>query len=161
MESVRITIPIPADVDPGSYIRIYGSPPGGAIDFTESVSGNLPIYPPQAHIPTHLDGRHLLTRHLIGVGYGGHLDGVHLEHKHLDYQDVVEWQGGQFYGPYGGSKLFSFGAKIFDKRGRVSASVPTTTPITINTSPRAVTAFDAASLSGGAITFSFTKSADL
>lgn len=164
MESVKTTIPVDSSWLPGSYLRIYASDAGGSVDFNTPVSGKIPVWPRHISMPIYgVTARGMGQRGSFG-GLAGRGHGIRGMHTRGGSEDVVSWQGGQFYGPAGGSKTFKLGAKVFDSAGRVNASDPTSAQqvtLTINAAPRPSSGLAPTNLASHVATFTFTASEDL
>ncbi len=160
MDGIRLTFPILESYGPGSYLRVYHDNATGTVDYTKPITDKVPIRPANAKDPEWLVTSWLNHRWLQGVGDAGWLCGSWLQSPWLRYQDIAHIVVGPFYGPTG-VRTHKFAAKIFDAQDRVSGSAPPEVTVTINAAPRGVTNLAAASISGGQLTVSFTKSVDL
>jgi len=164
MDAVELVVNVPATVRPGAYLRFYGSAAGGPIDFDNPISGPIPVYPPGTAEYAHGTTGRGMGLHAGGMGLTGHAAGLHGISPRGMGVNVVKWRGGQYYGPYGGSKVFTFAAKLYDRDGRVSASNPSAAQqiqIVINSSPSPAADLQPSGLSGGALLFTLTPSRSL
>ena len=171
MEMIRLTWPIPDEVMPGSTIVPFTDWGTGTVDYT------IPIGPPVAARAAHdceevlLDTAFLESPFLGDGGRAGFLDGLFLEHPFLENEDTASMLLMPLYGPGGGtvgngsaSGSFRFGAKLYDREGRVEAADPIASDevlLTINTSPRGAQALAAKTLAAGVLTLEFWPSVDL
>lgn len=156
MESVRLAIPIDPEVGHGSFIHIFTDDGGGTVDLLNPISGRIPARRRWAAEELHNDTRHNLGNHNGGLSVGGLNQGLQNEETLNISEDVAIWNGGSFYfGPV------KFATKIFDKDGRIVATVPTESTVVFNSSPRPGNSLAATAFSGGLMTVSFFPSVDL
>lgn len=171
MESIRLTWPIPDEAQPGSTIVPFTDWGTGAVDYTDPIGPPVYARAPHDNEEVWLDSAFLESPFLGDSGRAGFLEGLFLEHLFLDDEDTASILLAPMYGPGGGtlgngsaSGTFRFGAKLYDRDGRVSAAGPAAaeeTEVVINTSPRGAQSLVAKTLVAGVMTCEFTPSVDL
>jgi hypothetical protein len=141
------------------------------VDYTEPIGPPVAARAPHDNEEVFLDTAFLESPFLGDSGRAGFLEGLFLEHPFLDDEDTATIMLMPMYGPGGGTEgngsssgTFRFGAKLYDRAGRVSAADPTAAEevaVVINTSPRGAQALTAKTLAAGVLTFEFSPSVDL
>jgi len=159
MESVKLSFLIDKNVLPGSYIKIYTDNSNGAIDFSQSISEKIYIYP-DSTIPLHNLLVHNSVARNTGIGIRGRNNQIRNISLRNDYSDIIDYINGNYYGPVN-NRIFKFAAKIFDSTDKVSNLTPNSVSVAINSSPIPPKELSVISLVGGILEFSFTPSESL
>ena len=153
MQRVRFVVPRLAVYGSDVAVELYGDLGSGTIDFDHPLPpGRARLWPGAAH-GGHLDGGHVVARHLDAVDADGHFAGAHLVADHLDPVEAIVLESPRYV--FG---RFRHALRMFDGVGNASGAAPAEFAHTVNAAPRAPgdlrrAGYDALS---GVITFGFS-----